>query len=218
MKIYILRHGETPWNRLKKLQGSTDISLNEKGIEYAELTREGFAREGLVFDHAFVSPLSRAKETADIILMHRGVPAVVDSGLTEMNFGTIEGMCIDDTQDRAHFPNAYACFYDTEKYVPEGKGETFEQVHERIRHFIQKQLVPLEEIAEHVLVVCHGGILRTFLSVAEHKDLKDFWNVYQPNCCVNVFEMKHGELNVLEVGKVYYEEPDQFKEKKQIIL
>ena len=72
MILYLIRHGQTDWNKGRKLQGRTDIPINENGRAVAELTREGFKE--IPFDMAFTSPLKRARETAEIILAGRNVP------------------------------------------------------------------------------------------------------------------------------------------------
>ena len=69
MRLYIIRHGETPWNTQLRLQGQTDIELNEKGRALAEVTAR--AMRGIPFDMVITSPLVRARETADIVLEHR---------------------------------------------------------------------------------------------------------------------------------------------------
>lgn len=66
LKLYLIRHGETDWNKEFKIQGSSDIELNEYGRELAFITREGLRH--IPFDIAYTSPLKRAKETAEIIL------------------------------------------------------------------------------------------------------------------------------------------------------
>ena len=66
MKLYLIRHGETDYNKMKRNQGQIDIPLNEYGRELAEKTREGLAE--VPFDLCLCSPLSRARETAEIIL------------------------------------------------------------------------------------------------------------------------------------------------------
>lgn len=63
MKIYLIRHGETSWNTLGRLQGRTDIELNENGIRLAKITGEKL--KDVHFDLAIASPLKRAYETAD---------------------------------------------------------------------------------------------------------------------------------------------------------
>lgn len=64
MKLYIIRHGETSWNKQKKLQGQRDIMLNDAGIRLAELTGEGM--KDIDFDLVISSPLIRAKQTAKL--------------------------------------------------------------------------------------------------------------------------------------------------------
>lgn len=62
MRLYMVRHGETDWNKAKKVQGRADIPLNAYGRELAEKTAEGL--RGISFDLAYTSPLSRAKENS----------------------------------------------------------------------------------------------------------------------------------------------------------
>ncbi|MDE7059311.1 MAG: histidine phosphatase family protein, partial [Lachnospiraceae bacterium] len=85
MDIYLIRHGETDYNKGRRLQGVTDIPLNERGIALAEQT----ARELLEirFDKIFTSPLVRAKKTAEIIRGERKIPIIVTDGLREISFG-----------------------------------------------------------------------------------------------------------------------------------
>ena len=66
MKIYLVRHGETDWNKERKIQGQVDIPLNAFGIHLAEETAKGL--RDIPFDICFSSPLGRAKDTARIIL------------------------------------------------------------------------------------------------------------------------------------------------------
>ena len=86
MKMYIIRHGQTPWNARKCLQGRSDVDLNENGIYLAELT--GKALRDVTFDMAFTSPLIRAKHTAQCILAGREVPIIEDERLIEISLKT----------------------------------------------------------------------------------------------------------------------------------
>lgn len=87
MKLYVIRHGQTDWNRARRLQGRSDIPLNEWGRKVAELTREGL--KDVKFDVAFTSPLCRAKETAKIILKGRDLPIIEEPRMIEVNFGRL---------------------------------------------------------------------------------------------------------------------------------
>ena len=92
MKIYLMRHGETKWNKRSKLQGQVDILLAPKGIEQAEMTSEGM--KDIPFDHIFSSPLKRAYKTAQVVRRDRPIEIVRDDRLKEMSFGTSEGKII----------------------------------------------------------------------------------------------------------------------------
>ena len=93
MKMYIIRHGQTPWNARKCLQGRSDVDLNENGIYLAELT--GKALRDVTFDMAFTSPLIRAKHTAQCILAGREVPIIEDERLIEdiLVYGEDDTIC-----------------------------------------------------------------------------------------------------------------------------
>ena len=87
--LYIIRHGKTDWNVLHKLQGRTDVPLNDEGRRMAEAAREEY--RDVHFDVCFCSPLVRARETAEILLRGRDVPVLTDDRLMEMSFGSYEG-------------------------------------------------------------------------------------------------------------------------------
>lgn len=88
--LYIMRHGKTEWNELHKLQGRTDIPLNEEGRQMAKIAGEKY--KDINFDVCYCSPLVRAKETAKLVLEGRNVPIIYDERLREMSFGIYEGM------------------------------------------------------------------------------------------------------------------------------
>ncbi len=83
--LYIMRHGRTDWNVRHKLQGRTDIPLNDEGRMMA--AEAGKQYSDIHFDICYSSPLERAKETAEIFLKGRSVPVYTDDRLVEMGFG-----------------------------------------------------------------------------------------------------------------------------------
>lgn len=89
MLIYVLRHGITRWNKLKKVQGAVDIPLAPEGIELAK--RTGEALKDVPFDVCFTSPLTRARETAHYVLGDRKIPVIPDKRIQEIDFGILEG-------------------------------------------------------------------------------------------------------------------------------
>lgn len=88
--LYIMRHGKTEWNQQHKLQGRTDIPLNDEGRKMAEAAHTEYL--DVHFDVCYTSPLIRAKETAEIVLRDRNVPIITDDRLVEMSFGCYEGL------------------------------------------------------------------------------------------------------------------------------
>ena len=85
MRLYIIRHGETQWNKVKRLQGQTDIPLAEEGIRLARETGEGMKE--LPIDLVISSPLTRAVQTAQLLTEGRDVPILTDERIIEISFG-----------------------------------------------------------------------------------------------------------------------------------
>ena len=94
MTFYVLRHGQTDWNVQMRLQGSTDIPLNETGRVQAHVAAKILTTEGIT--KIIASPLSRALETARIVGVAAGIEPIIDDRLIERNFGQFEGMTIDE--------------------------------------------------------------------------------------------------------------------------
>ena len=112
MKIYILRHGTTEWNNKRLIQGQTDIPLDEFGILMAKETGKGLNKKGIKFDRVYSSPLSRAYETAKIILksctLENNIPAIItDDRLKELSFGFMDGGNVMEMQEDMHCPFRY---------------------------------------------------------------------------------------------------------------
>ncbi len=102
--LYLVRHGETEWNRQQRLQGRLDSRLTEQGREHARRNGELLAREAV--EHLWVSPLGRTRETAALIASHCNVPATYDDRLMERHCGAWEGLTIDEIV--AQFPQEWA--------------------------------------------------------------------------------------------------------------
>ena len=89
MLLYVVRHGVTAWNRLRKVQGRADIPLAEEGVRLAKKTGE--ALQNVPFDLCFSSPLKRAVQTAEYILGDRKIPVITDERIQEIDFGSSGG-------------------------------------------------------------------------------------------------------------------------------
>ncbi len=202
MKIYLIRHGETDWNKAGKLQGSADIPLNEYGVELAQITSEQM--KDIPLEIIYSSPLNRAHTTAQIMRRGREIPIIVDERLREMDFGMYEGMIVRDAGKSEDHP-LHDFISHPEKYRPL-EGEEFSGVITRAHSFIDEVLCPLQDNYEHVMLAVHGAFIRCFLRCVEERPLSEFWSgIPQKNCAVTTIELKDDRLRILEEGKLYYE-------------
>lgn len=208
MEILFVRHGETDWNREMRIQGGIiEIDINTRGIRQAELTRDGLVAAGFSFDYAFVSPYRRARHTAAILAAPHSVEPVVDDRLHEINFGPYEGTSIRAFAD----DNIRAAFKDPPSYSPREGGESFAEVETRLRSFLDEIIIPLEGKAKTVLVVAHGGILRTLTRIFDRRPLFEFWTAdHQPNCCAHRIRCTDGKLSLVDRSLIFYDE-DEFR-------
>ena len=154
MKILILRHGETAWNTEARLQGQKDMELNEHGIRLAQMTAENM--KDVHVDICYTSPLKRARKTAELVLKGRNVPILDDARLMEISFGAYEGLCCSKKNPEVS-PEFMDAFYNhpMQYEAPKG-GETFGQLCDRVKDFID-WLVQQDELQDKtVLLSCHG--------------------------------------------------------------
>lgn len=149
-QLLLARHGETDWNLDRRVQGHTDVPLNETGISQARALAVGLAAEPLVA--VFSSDLVRASDTAAAVAALHGLPVTVDPNLREKNFGSWEGLT--DTEIGERFPEAKRGFW--------GDGETTEAVAERAVAAVER--IRLRYPEGLLLIVSHGGPLRALLA------------------------------------------------------
>ena len=201
MLIYIVRHGLTEWNKLKKLQGAADVPLAKEGILLAEKTGE--ALKDVKFDICFTSPLSRARQTAECVLGDRNVPIIPDKRIQEINFGDLEGGCVRDAEGNYIDPQVETFFRDPVNFKRPENGEDIFDVIARTKDFWEEKTSDPSLADKTVLVASHGCAVRALLQNI-YPDPENFWHgCVPPNCCVNLVEVKNGKTVLLEEDKVY---------------
>lgn len=149
MELLLVRHGETDWNREHRVQGHSDVPLNATGRAQARALAEELADTALV--GIYSSDLVRARATAEAVAAARPLEVVLDPGLREKNFGSWEGLT--DAEIAHRFPDAVRGRW--------GDGESTEAVSERALAALDR--IRAAHDAGSVLVVTHGGTLRTIL-------------------------------------------------------
>lgn len=205
MKIYIIRHGETEWNNLRKLQGRSDTELNEVGIQLAEITAE--ALKDIPFDIAYTSPLKRAYKTAEIIVGDRDIPLIPDERIQEVSFGAYEGLGCSKDNYEIPDPEFEYFFQAPEKYVAKNGAESIEDLCKRTTEFLREITSNPELEDKTVLIATHGAALKGLLSSVGNKEKKDFWGMgVHRNCAVTELESHQGEITLIEENRIYYPE------------
>jgi probable phosphoglycerate mutase len=159
--LYLARHGETEWNRIGRWQGATDIPLSDHGRAQARSLAERLRDLRIARVHA--SQLSRALETAQIVATHLALPApIADPRLRERGYGAFEGLTRHECAER--FPGVWERYLADRRAVPPG-AEAQAEVVERITTAMTEIAGRVDTLAGAgaILVVSHGGTIRTFV-------------------------------------------------------
>ena len=203
MDIYLIRHGETDYNKVRRLQGVTDIPLNERGIELAQKTAEGLKE--IHFDRIYTSPLIRAVKTAEIIRGNRELEIIPTEGLQEISFGDYEGLTI--LKDQYNIPDPDFCnfFHAPEKYHTPPNGESIEHLKKRTASFVREIIRTPEYEGFTILMASHGAAIRGILSGLQDLPVSRFWEGgVHKNCAVTLIHAEQGQIEIVFENKVYY--------------
>jgi uncharacterized phosphatase len=177
--ICIIRHGETDWNSLGKLQGTEDIELNDPGREQAIQTARYFETEP--WDIMVSSPLKRAYETAQIIASRISITTIhVVDEIKERSYGSASGLLPDER--RRLFPNGI---------IPD--QEDFE-------HLRQRAMIGLTKIAtdfkgKKIIVVSHGGLTNSILYTLSGGEFGSF-KTRLNNGCINKISLQNNKWTI----------------------
>ncbi|EOR23753.1 histidine phosphatase family protein [Cytobacillus oceanisediminis] len=170
-KICLIRHGETDWNAMGKIQGKTDIPLNENGTRQAQQCRDYLKDSN--WDIIVTSPLKRAKQTAFIINEALQLQVVEMAEFMERSFGDAEGKTREER----------AILYPDQQYPNQ---ESREELVNRIMNGLEKILVQF--LDQKVLLVAHGAVIHTLLTVVSEDQLSI--EKYLSNACISNIHFK----------------------------
>ncbi len=177
MKIYSTRHGQTEYNRLELILGTTDIPLNETGLAQARELAEKVAQLGDI-DIIIASPMLRAQTTAKAVAERCGLDIVTDSRLREWDYGEFEGK-----------PRTTPGFAENklEAGVRMGKtGESLIQLAHRVYSALDDIIA--EYSGKNVLIVSHGGVCRVIETYFNDMTAAEFAGWFMGNCQLIEYE------------------------------
>jgi len=212
-EILLIRHGETAWNAVKRLQGHLDIPLNAEGTRQAKALAYALQNEKL--DAVISSDLQRAVQTAGEIARLQGVSTRLDAGLRERCFGGFEGQLYSDLPHL--FPAEHAAWKshdpDAEFPIGENKGETIRQFHERVITHLMHYAKQFN--GKKIAIVAHGGVLECAYRAAKNLPLDAPREVTIYNASINRFNVESEQLHLLLWGDIAHLDADALDEIQQ---
>lgn len=215
MKIFIFRHGTTTWNHSFRIQGDSNIPLDESGINQAHVAGKALKEANITFDRIFSSPLDRAYTTATILTSYTNKDAEItkDPRIKELAFGDFEGHTFEELAATEGCPFEYfkthPDLYNAQApdYFEEKKPESLTHLCERTKDFFENIIEPMEKELPNgnILLVAHGAVNKAMLMhITKEKDLKNFWGPgLQANCHAAIVSLKNNKYEVLEYNKEY---------------
>lgn len=181
MKIVLIRHGQTRWNKEEVFRGRADIPLDDTGIMQAEATSVALAHVGL--STVYSSPLARASETARMIARPHGLAVQLVDGLADIDCGAWEGLPVHEAQ--ARYPEMFAAWQTAPHTVTFPDGESLDVVASRAIAALDS-IVSAHAQDETVAVISHRVINKLILLCILGLDSSSFWKIRQDTCCLNI--------------------------------
>lgn len=175
--ICLIRHGETDWNAQGRIQGGTDIELNEKGVNQAEACKTYF--EGSDWEVIVTSPMKRAKRTAEIINQALNLELVEMSDFMERTFGEAEGLTL--AERKTLFPDGNYPGQESRKDLEDRVMAGIEAINKTYPN-------------KRVLLIAHGAVIHSILSVMSEEIA--FTNTKLLNACLSNVEYKEDKWHV----------------------
>jgi broad specificity phosphatase PhoE len=159
VRLLLARHGQSVWNSVRRLQGEHDVELSEVGRAQAGALGRAL-RTGYRVAVAYVSPMRRARETAEIALAGTPIPIVPLPELRELSLGEWEGRTVDEV--RALDGNPYHAWVRAPLDCPPPGGEALPDVCARVLRAVAR-IGARHANGDDVLVVAHGGVISVYL-------------------------------------------------------
>lgn len=198
MEILLIRHGETAWNRERRMQGHIDIPLNEEGQRQARALGAALAAERP--DAIWSSDLQRARDTAQAVADAHDLPVQLDAELRERCYGAFEGMTYQEIAE--HYPEAMRQWKSREPHArfPAGErdAETLHEFHQRCVGAATR--IVRRHQAGKTVIVAHGGVLDCLYRAATGMALEAERNFGNANAAINRLRWDGARFSLLQWG------------------
>lgn len=185
--IYLVRHGQTAWNREEIFRGRTDIPLDETGLRQAELVAEYF--KGVEIHRIYSSPLSRARETARKIAQLHNLNVELLKGIIDLSFGNWEGHSHKEIQ--SNDKETYRLWREEPHRVRLPGGESLDDV--RTRAMASMEEVIRNHSGKTLVLVSHRVVNKVLICGILGVDNSHFWQITQDTTAINLIQYKNGK-------------------------
>ena len=208
--IRLIRHGETAWNRMRRMQGHIDIGLNDEGQRQARSLARALQSERLAAIYA--SDLQRARNTAQAVADMHQLPVHIDIALRERCYGAFEGLMYDEIS--LQHPEAFALWQsrDPQARFPAGEreAETLEEFHQRSVDVITR--IAQQHPDQRIVIVTHGGVLDCLYRAAHDLPMTSPRDFAILNAAINRLHWDGHKFRVLQWGDAAHIEADGLDE------
>ncbi|MGB2689051.1 MAG: histidine phosphatase family protein [Desulfobacterales bacterium] len=192
MRIYLVRHGETEWNRTRRFQGRSNLPLNQEGKKQVRALALALKNEPLTA--IYTSPLIRAFETARLIkVFHPSTPIIEEKGLIEMNLGEFDGMKVQDWAEQ--YPDIRKSWNKNPASVKMPGGESLKEVQARAKETLER-ITRIYSTDTTILISSHNFVNLTILCDLLKIPLNRFRELRQENAAFNVICKKGNRFYV----------------------
>jgi broad specificity phosphatase PhoE len=183
MRLYIIRHGQTAWNKKEIFRGTRDIPLNEVGLK--EASALGHYLHETRFDVLYTSPLSRARQTADAVARYQDLAPLLEPLLTDLNFGVWQGRLHEKVKQE--YPELYQTWVTAPEQTHFPEGESLQDV---LNH-ADTLLANLRKShpGKTVGLFTHRVVCKVLICRLLGLGLEHFWQIEQSTACLNKFRL-----------------------------
>jgi broad specificity phosphatase PhoE len=188
-QLYFIRHGQTEWNAIKRMQGRWNSNLNETGRQQADVNGRFLASQNI--ESLFISPLDRTRQTAEIINRHTNLPVILDDRIMEWDCGDWSGYMYAEIQ--AKWPEDWNALQ-ADRFNHRGPNcENYPDMIERSGPFLEE----IQNRAEdNIAIVSHGMIGRVMVAQLLGLNEKDTLGFHQSNDLIFRVTLQGGSVEV----------------------
>ena len=193
-RVYIVRHGQTEWNRQERFRGHIDIPLNEVGLAQSRAIAADLEKVALAA--VYTSPLGRAVETARPTAQSHGLELQPLAGILDINYGQWAGHSTAEV--RSAYPDLLRLWHAEPERVDIPGGESLKAVRSRAMAAVHEVLA--RHAGDAILLVSHQMVGKVLVCTMLGLEVNRIWRIQQDNACINIFDWDGADFSALLVN------------------